>query len=207
MRRFHPFVLVLGLGIALATSSASAQQAGQVRVSGDVDLFGFAFFPDRTTNISLGPNGLSDGIEFGGVLFGPPLTQSRGFGLGLAYLFGDDLLVGSRVRLGFSYVDPDGAGDALIGALTLLPFLEYLLGSGEVVPYLGGQAGVVLQFPDFADAQGGLVAGGLGGIHIFAASSFTVSFEGQFNFLYDFGIDRGGFDIVVLLKLAGWITP
>ena len=198
--RASTFALVVAGGLALTpqTTRAQAAQDGTLQLGLDLDLAGFYFFPDLVTGLQLGPGSTVD-LEV------PGPTVSRGLGPQIGFQLGA-LRIGARVRLGFIYTDIDFGGDGTTGTIAFIPFLEYHLGSGDVVPFIGAQAGFTLLVPNDGDVLGGVLAGGSAGAHIFLAPGFTVSPTLQANFLYDQLFERGGFELVALMSFIGWFS-
>ncbi|MGF1468052.1 MAG: hypothetical protein ACFCGT_18170 [Sandaracinaceae bacterium] len=175
-----------------------------LRLGLDLDFFGFSWFPDRLTTLNLGPAALVD--------VGGSFLQTRGIGPSFAFALGDRVWVGTRLLFGFVYADPDGAGDFTVGTIGLIPFVEIFLSDGDVVPFVGAQAGISFGIPSVGDATGGIVTGGIFGFHIFLADGFSISPQVQANFLYDINLipsggNRAGFSVPLLVAFNGWFEP
>ena len=135
-------------------------------------------------------------------------AQRSGFstpGVGGGVVLGD-LTIGTRLEAGLHHDNPDEpADDTNVGWLGVVPTLQYYLDGEDLAPFLGGQFGPTLLFPDGGDAQVWLEAGVLGGLAVFFGDSFSVEPQGQFNFVYDSSTERAGYEIMLTVDLRGWI--
>jgi hypothetical protein len=183
--------------VGLSTTSARADAGvGSYRVGADVGVLSLEHFPN----------------DFGGdfVVFQFGLGEQRVtrpfVHASFAYQILEPLLIGLRAGFGVQVIDLGGLSDSTTnGVLALVPFAEYLLSSGDVRPFLGAQVGVQVTFPERGDSQATAVAGGFGGLHIFATPSFTISPTLMVDFLYRGDFERGGVAFSGLVSLEGWI--
>lgn len=171
---------------------------GALRLSLEERVFGMVHYPeDGQARFRLG--------VFGTNLFfleQPMLT----FGLG--YQATEQFLVGAR--LGFGYQEFSLAGNQESGLFGVIPFGEFLFGEGDFLPFFGAQVGFQMVFYETGfggglETEAFFVAGGMGGIHIFAEDGFSVTPGIGVDFLYFSGFERAGWQVIATIALEGWI--
>jgi len=119
----------------------------------------------------------------------------------------EPLVIGARVGFGVEVQEPRFGGPSFTnGLFALIPYLEYMFLEGNIRPFIGGQAGFQVIFPDGADAAGWFIGGPMGGVHIFATPSFSISPTLMFDILYRGDIDRAGYGFSGIVTLQGWIN-
>jgi hypothetical protein len=212
-----PIAIAAAIACSVAATPVARADAGQgaIRLGVDVPVFGLNDFPDANPNLvmQLGPlgNPLSGAgfvNPFGVAIVSPIPMVAASFG----YQVTDALVIGARAGFGIALVHtelPPGVGgdpDLNVGALSFLPYVEYLFLSGNVRPFVGGQAGFQVIFPDTLDAQGTFIGGALGGVHIFATPSFSISPYANLDFVYRGADENAGFDLILGASFEGWIN-
>ncbi len=192
--------VLLAAALVAASSLAAAPRAhadageGAIRLGADVSVLGFQHFP--------GDFGDLFAFQFG--LLAEEVTRPQ-VAASFAYQLTNDLLIGVRGGFGVALVEAGGFS-ATRGVVSLVPFFECMFGQGNLRPFIGAEAGFQLLFPDMGDAQGWFVGGPMGGVHIFATQSFTISPMAVFDFFYRGDVERAGYGLTGLVSFAGWIN-
>lgn len=177
---------------AVSTARADAGQ-GAIRIGGDIPVLSVQHFPFDIGSFTV--------LQFG--LWSTNVARPQ-LGASFGYQVIEPLVIGVRAGFGVLFVDA-GSGQTT-GVLALVPFLEYMFGEGTIRPFVGVEAGFQVDFPNNGDAQGAFVGGGLGGVHIFATPSFSISPTLILDFLYRGDIERAGFGVSGIVTLNGWIN-
>lgn len=199
MTRFHPLLLaalLVGAG-SFAPSDAHAQAgAGAVRLGADLSVLTVSHYPAPDLPIDTDPS-----VIFGFYNSVAGFENVFLFAPQLGYAVTDDLLVGTHV--GFALAS--FAGSDVGFGFHLVPFLEYMFGGGGVRPFVGAEVGPRFITVPGSDASVTLVAGGYGGVHVFAGDSFSVSPFARVDFLYNSANERAGYEIVLGVSVHGWM--
>lgn len=179
--------LALALAVSALGARAEAQSvAGQVRLGGDVTVFDGLWFPDP---------------DVAQVTFG----IFRGFGPSFGYAITEAILIGARFLFGGTWVDNGFGGDNFAGAFAILPYFEFnIVDDSTIQPFFGAEAGYDYIFGDGINDDGRFRAGGIGGIHIFATSTFSISPTGHLGFAYDFNGEEAALTWGVNVQFLGW---
>ncbi len=207
--RRHTMPIAIAAALACSITAAPVARAdagaGAIRLGADVPVFALNDFPDANPSLTLqaGPWGNAFGY------LGPLPLVGASFG----YQVTDAIVIGARAGFGIgvvhSQVDtPFGTvvNDTNVGAIGLLPYFEYLFLDGNIRPFVGAQAGFQVFWPDSGDGQGAFIGGGLGGVHIFATPSFSISPIAYLDFVYR-GADRNaGVDFIIAVSFEGWMN-
>ena len=190
------YALALALVASLSFTTTASADAGQgaFRLGADVPVLGLQHFP--------GDFGSYTTFQFG--LWSTNVARPQ-VGASIAFQIIEPLVIGARAGFGALWTET-GPADSTSGVIALVPFLEYMFGDGTIRPFIGGQAGFQIFFPDGGDAQGWFVGGGLGGVHIFATPGFSISPTLMLDFLYRGDAERAGFGMTGLVTLNGWIN-
>lgn len=191
--------LALAASLSLTATASADDGPGAFRLGTDVRAFSLLHYPEQ------GEVHFQAGF-FGTDLFfelRPQLVVSG------AYQVTDAILIGARVGLGYQEL-VFGSVTADAGIFGLLPFFEYMFGEGEIRPFVGAEAGFQLAFSETfgtgdLETEALAIAGGLGGVHIFAADGFSISPGVAFDFLYWGQSEWGGYQLVLFVSLEGWI--
>jgi len=191
------------LALLLAAPASAQQTDGALRLHLETGVLGFE-------SETVDPDGAPDSETTKTTTFGP---GSSGLGFGLGFGASDSLVVGANVALQFITIDPEGRGSVSGSRLTLMPYLELLLGDGTARPFVGGA--LLLSFDSFEDVSTTLFGiAGIGGVHIFMTDSYSFDIGGR---LYlatgETSVDAGGmnFDssitrlgLIALIGVSGW---
>jgi hypothetical protein len=169
-----------------------------VRLGADITVFDGLWFPDSDTAA------VSFGILGGQV--GGALVGLGGLGPSIAYSITDAIIIGARVEIGGTWFDDGAGGDSFIGHLGFLPFFEFnIVGDSAIQPFFGAELGYDYFFGDIFNDDGRFLAGGIGGVHIFATSDFSISPTGHLGFAYNFNNDQAALTWGITLQFLGWI--
>lgn len=191
------------LGALMFAAPASAQTIRGLRLHVETSLFGI----DSSTATA---EDADEGNTTTTISFGP---GAQGLGFGLGFGINENLVLGANLVLNYTSVKGE-RGDAYgLVNLTLMPYLEFLFGAGNVRPFIGGALLLELESGEDYGAQYFGLAG-LGGVHVFMADSFSLDFSGR---LYleagsssqDTGpVDRDtshlNVGLLVLVGVSGW---
>jgi hypothetical protein len=191
--------LALVGALTWASSAAAQPGTGAIRLGADVPVLTLQHFPDPDQADPPDPS-----FAFG--LWGTDLFVHQ-VGASVGYQLTDALVLGGRVGFGVYVVDTGGffGGNNTTGLFSLLPFVEYMFGSGDLRPFVGGQVGFQAIFPEDADAQAWFIGGAMGGLHFFAADGFSISPTLFFDFLYRGDYERAGYDLIFAVSFEGWM--
>lgn len=203
--RYSSAALAICALVGLSSWSASARAddvPGAVRIGADLHVLNVRHYPDFDVpdppdpTVQIGVYNAVGGIE-----------EYMYFAPQLGFLVTDSLVIGLHVGLGvMSFLGSDpGFG------IHIVPFLEYLFGTGEdsVRPFIGAQVGPrIFALPDTGFADNvfvSLIAGGLGGVHVFLDPAFSVSPFIGVDFIYNSAIERAAYEILLGISLEGWV--
>lgn len=203
MKHVRKSALALTAAIALSFSFADSANAdagaGALRLGADIGVIGLTHVPDAIdeTNFQFG--------IWGEDVYRPAVGVSVGFQII------EPLIIGARTGFGafVSHVDTPGPLDHQTftsGLFALIPYVEYMFLTGNIRPFVGGELGFQLTFPDGGDTQAGFIAGALGGVHIFATPSFSISPTAFLDFIYRGADENAGFAFGGVVTLQGWIN-
>lgn len=187
---------LITLGTLTFATAASAQSVdGALRLHLETDFLGVVTFTpedgDSSTSTSIGPG-------------------SNGLGFGVGYGITDSLVVGGNATV--QYTEGDGSNNGEL-TLSLLPYLELVLGADTVRPFVGGNLIFALSSRDNS-SQTELGLGGLGGVHIFLTDTFSLDLSGRLFFTAgtatvetaagdaDFSFKR--FGLLLFAGVSGW---
>lgn len=194
-RQIGTALLALAALTFAAPASAQTTIAGGLRLHLETDVLGIATEnPDEgesSTNTTIGPG-------------------SNGLGFGIGYGITEQLILGGNFVL--QHRDGEGDNDGEF-RLSLLPYLEFMLGEGSVRPFVGGVLIFALTSREnFSATSFGL--GGLGGVHIFLTDSFSLDVSGRLYFtanntsretgMGDVDSSSTTVGLLVLVGVSGW---
>lgn len=198
-----PFAIAAALACSIAAAPVARADAGQgaIRLGADIPVFALNDFPDANPSLTLQAGPWGNALGFLGPL--PLIAASFG------YQVTDAIVIGARAGFGIGLVHAEAGGfvnDQNVGAIGFLPFFEYLFLDGNIRPFVGAQAGFQVFWPDSGDGEGSFIGGGLGGVHIFATPSFSISPIAYLDFVYR-GSDRNaGVDFIIAVSFEGWLN-
>jgi len=189
--------------IAFAAPASAQQINGALRLHLETGVLGFESETDN-------PDGPAGSQTTKSTTFGP---SAAGLGFGIGFGVGDNLVVGGNVTLQYRSVNPEGPGSVSGSNVTLMPYIEVLLGDGGTRPFVGGA--LLVSFDDFGDRSTTLFGlAGMGGVHIFMTDSYSFDLAGRL--FVDTGstsFDAGGmtidtsitrFGLIGLVGVSGW---
>lgn len=163
-RQFFAALTTLTALVLAAPASASAQTiGGGLRLHLETEVLGIVSLSpeegDSSTSTSIGPG-------------------ANGLGFGIGYGITEELIVGGNFVL--QHRDGEGDNDGVF-TLNLLPYLELMLGEGDLRPFVGGNLILAISSGENrSSTEFGL--GGLGGVHIFLSDTFSFDLSGRLFF-------------------------
>lgn len=176
-------LLVLG-----ASTTAGAQQQGTLRYHLEATLFEFASIDQGNDN------GRSD-FKFG--------AMPSNLGVGLGYLVTNELLLGGNLTIRHRREYRDGKGhDHSFNGLALRPYLEYFLGHGDILPFIGAAVSFERE-SHHGDSATAVGIGFLGGAHFMLNAGASLDLSGRLMFT-DLEGDADMISLMVLGGVSGW---
>ena len=167
-------VVLVVLGTMMFAAPASAQESQSIRglrLHLETSLFGV----DSSTAT---PDGADEGSTTTTISFGP---SAQGLGFGVGFGITDNLVIGGNLVLNYTSTKREGSDAHGFADVKLMPYLEFLFGSGSVRPFIGGALMMELQSGEDYGAQLFGLAG-LGGVHVFMTDSVSLDFSGRLYF-------------------------
>lgn len=186
---------------AFAVLALAAPASAQATIGGGLRLH------LETTALQIDSTSPEEGDSETSTSIGP---AAGGLGLGIGYAIDENLVVGGNLVLNHRDGGGDNDGVLMIG---LMPYLEYLLGDGDVRPFIGGS--LILQMTSAENTSlTSLGLAGIGGVHIFLNDGFSFDVGGRLYFTSNsFSVETPAGDVdssstsiglMVLLGVSGW---
>ncbi|GAB5542522.1 MAG: hypothetical protein SangKO_022820 [Sandaracinaceae bacterium] len=204
-RLTHSVGLALCFGFALASLSVLTPSEALARprvlqegemglvLGAGADVLALEHYPDLGFNVRFGFLSLGSSN-----LIGPEIEGGLNIG---------NLVIGAAFQAGLVHSNPDGfASDTNTGYFSVIPFVEYWLPGEDMAPFIGGQFGPSVVFPDGGDGIVWLDAGVRGGLHFFFGDVSLGPFA-QINFRYLSETERAAYEIVIGFSFRGWVGP
>ena len=190
MRKRTIPLATLAFAIGLAPAPAHAQRSRDLRLHIETSAFSFT---------STSSDGGTDRTATRVGIF----PSSLGFGLGT--VVGDSLVLGGSFVLDFQSISTEqGDGDTR-GNFMLRPYLELLLGHGEIRPFVGAGVGFGYSSADGNAATTAELAA-LGGAHftLGPAASFDLTGRIFYQSVAADALDQSHIGLILLLGISGW---